>query len=131
VYAPQQLPVGFRNGAWHGANSISAEAERERHGCRCFFHSLRCQLRNTLAVTVSSALITIIICKRRRGNHQNPTTRDSSHGAQLFVALPLSCPARHKKTGVRLGKRHGLQSLISLSRSANRSGIRALRIAST
>ena len=24
VYAPQHLPVGFRNGAWHGADSISA-----------------------------------------------------------------------------------------------------------
>ena len=37
VHAPQHLPVGFRNGAWHGEDSIIVEAEREGHGCRCFF----------------------------------------------------------------------------------------------
>ena len=29
VHAPQHFPVGFRNGAWHGANSVIVEAERE------------------------------------------------------------------------------------------------------
>ena len=37
VHAPQHLPVGFRNGAWHGADSITVEAEREGHGWRYFF----------------------------------------------------------------------------------------------
>jgi hypothetical protein len=32
VYALQHLPIGFRNGAWHSGDLISAEAERERHG---------------------------------------------------------------------------------------------------
>jgi hypothetical protein len=29
--APQHLPVGFRNGGWHGADSVVIEAEREWH----------------------------------------------------------------------------------------------------
>ena len=29
VHAPQHLPVGFRNGAWHDADSFIVEAERE------------------------------------------------------------------------------------------------------
>jgi len=29
VHAPQQFPVGFRNGAWHGEDSVIVEAERE------------------------------------------------------------------------------------------------------
>jgi len=29
VHAPQHFPVGFRNGAWHGVDSVVVEAERE------------------------------------------------------------------------------------------------------
>jgi hypothetical protein len=29
VHAPQHFPVGFRNGAWHGVDSVIFEAERE------------------------------------------------------------------------------------------------------
>jgi hypothetical protein len=37
--APQHLPVGFRNGAWHGADSVVIEAEREWHHRRVgLFH---------------------------------------------------------------------------------------------
>jgi hypothetical protein len=37
VHPPQDLPVGFRNSAWHGADSFIVEAERRngdrvRHG---------------------------------------------------------------------------------------------------
>jgi hypothetical protein len=28
VHPPQDLPVGFRNSAWHGADSFIVEAER-------------------------------------------------------------------------------------------------------
>jgi len=49
VHAPQHLPVGFRNGAWRGAGSFIVEAERERHGCRCFFHFPRRQSGNAIA----------------------------------------------------------------------------------
>jgi hypothetical protein len=29
VHAPQHFPVGFRNGAWHGVDSVIFDAERE------------------------------------------------------------------------------------------------------
>src|SRR5208337_4822979 len=29
LHAPQHFPVGFRNGAWHGVDSVIVEAERE------------------------------------------------------------------------------------------------------
>ncbi len=29
VHAPQRFPVGLRNGAWHGVDSVIVEAERE------------------------------------------------------------------------------------------------------
>ncbi len=47
VHAPQYLPVGFRNGAWHGADSIMVEAERERPAAAASFHSPRRQLRKS------------------------------------------------------------------------------------
>jgi hypothetical protein len=51
--------------------------------------------------------------------------------APLLLLAPPEIGIADDQTGIRFWKRHGFQSLISLSRSAYRSGTRALRMAST